>query len=68
MVHVFDLLTTPQGPKGRGQNKCAVARQIHVSNLHTKFGVISPNSLGGDSITDIRTEGITISPSLYLNW
>ena len=32
-----------------GQNKSAVARLIHVSNLHTKFGWISSKSLGGDS-------------------
>ena len=33
-----------------------VARPIHVSNLHTKFGLISSNGLGGDSITDGWTD------------
>ena len=47
----------PQGPKGRGQKKCAVAHPIHVSNSHTKFGWISSNGLGGDSVTDGRTDG-----------
>ena len=59
----------PQGPRGRGQKKFDVARPIHVSNSHTKFGWISSNGLGGDSIrdrrTDRRTEAITISPSLF---
>ena len=41
---IFDLLTPPQRP-------------IHVSNSHTKFGLISSNNLGGDSITDRLTEG-----------
>ena len=37
-----------------------------MSNSHTKFGCSSPNGLGGDSITDRRTdEAITISPSLF---
>ena len=41
-----------------------------MSNSHTKFGLISSNGLGGDSITDRRTdtdgrrEAIAISPSL----
>ena len=35
-----------------GEKKIAVARPIHVSNSHTKFGRISSNGLGGDSITD----------------
>ena len=54
---IFDLLAPPQGPRGRGQNKSAVARPIHVSNTHTKFGWISSNGLGGDSVTDRRTDG-----------
>ena len=42
-----------------GQKKCAVARLIHVSNSHTKFGWISSNGLGGDSVTDGQTDGRT---------
>ena len=49
---IFDLLS------GAKKN-FAVARPIHVSNSHTKFGWISSNSLGGDSITDRRTDGRT---------
>ena len=66
---IFDLLTPPQGRRGRGQKKFAVARPIHVSNLLTQFGLISHNGLVGDSITDgrtdRRTEAITISHSLF---
>ena len=40
------------GPQGVGPKKSAVARPIHVSNTHTKFGCISSNGLGGDSVTD----------------
>ena len=54
---IFDLLAPPQGPRGRGQKKSAVAHPIHVSNSHTKFGWISSNCLGGDSVTDRRTDG-----------
>ena len=50
---IFDLLAPPQGPGG-GAKKCAVAHPIHVSNSHTKFGWISSNGLGGDSVTDGR--------------
>ena len=46
----FDLLALPQGPRERGK-KSAVARPIHVSNLHTKFGWILSNGLGV-SVTD----------------
>ena len=53
---IFDLFAPPQGPRGRGQKKCAVAHPIHVSNSHTKFGWISSNGLGGDSVTDGRTD------------
>ena len=68
---IFDILTPPQCPRGRGK-KVAVACPIHVSNLYVKFGSILFNGLGGDSITDRRTDGrtdgrtevITISPSL----
>ena len=67
---IFDPVAPPQGPRGHGpKNNFDVARPIHVSNSHTKFGWISSNSLGGDSITDRRadrqTEAITISPSLF---
>ena len=54
---IFDLLAPPQGPcggGGGGGGKCAVARPIHVSNLHTKFGWISSNGFGGDIVTDRR--------------
>ena len=54
---IFDLLAPPQGPRGRGLKKCAIAHPIHVSNSHTKFGWISSNGLGGDSLTDGRTDG-----------
>ena len=56
--------------QGAGPKKNYVAHPIHVSNSHTKFGWISSNGLGGDSITDGRTDrrtkAITISPSLFL--
>ena len=53
------------GPQGAGPNKCAVAHPIHVSNSHTKFGWISSNGLGGDSVMDGRTEAIAISSRLF---
>ena len=56
---IFDLLAPPQGPRGGGKKKCAVARPIHVCNPHTKFGWISSNGLGGDSVTDGQTDGWT---------
>ena len=56
---IFDLLDPPQGLRGRGQKKFDVAHPIHVSNSHTKFGWISSNGLGGDSITARRTNGQT---------
>ena len=52
---IFDILTPPQGPRWLGQKKFAVACPIHVSNSITKFGWISSNGLGGDSITDRPT-------------
>ena len=52
---IFNLSTPPQGPKGRGQ-KIAVARPMHVSNSHTKFGSIWSNGLGGESLMVGRTE------------
>ena len=54
---IFDLLAPPPSPRGWGQKKCAVARLIHVTNSHTKFGWISSNGLGGDSVRDRRTDG-----------
>ena len=56
---IFDLLAPPPGPQGAGLKKCGVARLIHVTNSHTKFGWISSNGLGGDSETDVRTDGRT---------
>ena len=53
---IFDLFAPPQGTRGRGQKKFAIARPIHVSNSHTKFGWILSNVLGGDSVTDRRTD------------
>ena len=35
---IVDLFAPPQGPRGRGLKHCAVARDIHASNSHTKFG------------------------------
>ena len=61
----FELLTPPQGARGRGKKNFADARPIYVSNSHTKFGWISSNGLG-DRITDRQTEAITIFPSLFL--
>ena len=62
---IFDLLAPPQGPRGRGKKKCAVAHPIHVNNPHTKFGWILPNGLGGDSVMEGQTEAIAISPTLF---
>ena len=56
---MFDLLAPPQGPRGRAKKMFDVARPIYVSNSHTKFGWISSNGLGGDSITGRRTDGRT---------
>ena len=59
----------PRASGGGAKKQFDVARPIHVSNSHTKFRWISSNALGGDSITDRRTdewtEAITISPSLF---
>ena len=46
----------PRAPGGGAQKKIAVARTIHVSNSHTKFGLISSNGFGGESITEGRTQ------------
>ena len=67
----LDLLTS-RARGGGSKNKFAVAHPIPVSNAHTKFGKISPNGSGGDSITegwvggrtDGWTEVITISSTL----
>ena len=53
---IFNLLTPLQGPRKRSPQKCAVARPIHVSNTHNTFGWISSNGLGGDTLTDRRTD------------
>ena len=49
---IFDLLTSPQALGGGAIKFFVVAHPIHVSNLHTKFGWILSDGLGGDSITD----------------
>ena len=49
---IFDLLTHPHGPRGRGKMFLAFAHPMHESNSHTKFGLIGSNGLGGDSITN----------------
>ena len=51
---IFDL---SRGPQRVRQKKGAVARPIHDSISHTKFGGISSTGLGGDSLTDIQTDG-----------
>ena len=64
---IFDLLAPPQGPRGRGQKKCAVKHPIHVSNSDTKFGRKSSNGLGGDSVTDRRNDGrMEVIPGAFL--
>ena len=46
---------------GVGKNKFCCCIPIHVSNSHTKFGWISSNGLGEDSLTvEGRTEAIAI--------
>ena len=54
---IFDLFWPLPSAPGGGAKKFAVAGPTHVSNSHTKFGWISSNGLGGDSITDRRTDG-----------
>ena len=49
----------PRAPGDGAKKNFNVARPIYVSNSHTKFGWISSNGLGGDSITDRRTDGRT---------
>ena len=51
----------PRAPGG-GVKKIYVARPIHVSISRTKFGWISSNGLGGDSITDRQQDGIWFWP------
>ena len=57
------------GPQGSEQKHCAVAHPIYVSNSHIKFGRISFNGLGGDSVTvrwmDGRTEANAMYPLLF---
>ena len=73
---IFDLLAPSQGV---GENICASARPVHVSNSHTKFGWISSNGFGGDSVTDggdcnipliiLKNHGDNNSvPTKILNW
>ena len=61
---IFDLLTPPQGSRGGGEAFFCGCTP-HSCELHIKLGWIAFNGLGGDSITDGRTEAITISPSLF---
>ena len=58
---IFDLLTPPQGPRGRGK-KSLTLHAPFMSVTHT------PNLVNGqmDGRTDGRTEAITISPSFFL--
>ena len=59
--------TLPRAPGGGANKKFDIASPIHVSNSHTKFGWISSNGLGGDSITDRRTDGGDYNiPFVYL--
>ena len=59
---IFNLLAPPQGPRGRGQEYFAIAHPIHGINSHTKFGWISSNGLGGDSITERQQDRIWFGP------
>ena len=58
-MHLLSLTWT----SGQGK-KSAVSRPIHVSNSHNKFGWISSNGLGGDSIKDRYTPGKRQSKTL----
>ena len=60
-IKIFEIDFVIEGPRRRGQNKCAATRPIHASNSHTKYGWVSSNVLGGDSITDIQTNGWAFS-------
>ena len=42
----------PRASVGGAKLYFAIACPIHVGNLHTKFGWISSNGFGWDSITD----------------
>ena len=55
-IVLFDLLTPPQGPLGQTKNKGALACPTCVSKPLTKFGWILSSGLGGDNITDRRTD------------
>ena len=52
----------PRDPVGGAQKKIDAARPIHVRNSHTKFGLISSNGLGRESITDRQQDGIWFWP------
>ena len=59
---------TKFGIKGTraGAKNCAVARPIHVSSSHNKFGWFLSNGLGGSGITDRQTDGGNNNiPSLF---
>ena len=58
---IFDPWPLPRAPGGGAKKKYA-ARPIHVSNSHTKYGWISSNGLGGDSIMDRQQDGIWFWP------
>ena len=47
----------PRAPGGGAKKKFDVARPIHVSNSHAKFGWLPSYGLGGDSITDGQMDG-----------
>ena len=51
-----------RAPGGGAKKFFYVARLIHLDNSHTKFGWISSNGLGGDSITDRQQDGIWFWP------
>ena len=51
VIHVSNWLNFGKNFGPGPQKKCAVARPIYVSNSNTKFGWISSNGSGGDSLT-----------------
>ena len=61
---IFDLLTLLRAPGG-GAIKIDGARPIHVSSSQTKFGWISSNESGGNSITDRQTDGQTEAITIF---
>ena len=62
---IFDFLVPPKGPGGGARTNCVVACPIYESNSHTKFGWISSNGLGGDSVTVGRMEAIANFPIAF---